>query len=57
MLQAQFERVTPAMLKNVNLGMPAMQEKKNSAQYSKPGSTLLHAFDEFIATFEKKAEK
>ncbi|MCF2446956.1 site-specific integrase [Dyadobacter sp. CY345] len=57
MLQAQFERVTPAMLKNVYLGIPAMQEKKTSSQGSQPGSTLLHAFDEFIATFEKKTEK
>lgn len=38
MQQAQFERVTPAMLKNVYLGMPALQEKKNSSQILKPAA-------------------
>ena len=57
MLQAQFERVTPAMLKNVYLGLSAMQEKKTGGQTPQASSTLLNAFDEFIATFEKKAEK
>ena len=31
MLQAQFDRVTPAVLKNVYMGVPAMQEKKTSS--------------------------
>jgi site-specific recombinase XerD len=57
MLQAQFERVTPAMLKNVYFGLSATQEKKTGGQTPQLGSTLLKAFDEFIATFEKKAEK
>ena len=34
-----------------------MQEKKTGGQTPQASSTLLNAFDEFIATFEKKAEK
>jgi hypothetical protein len=55
-LQAQFEKVTPAMLKNVYLGLLAMQEKKfadiKSIRYRMRSALLIpHSFSRPIKLY------
>ncbi|WP_342086443.1 site-specific integrase [Dyadobacter sp. OTU695] len=56
-LQSQFNHVTPVMLKNAYLGLPLTHSKAKPEKAAGPSQTLLAAFDEFIAVFEKKAKK
>jgi site-specific recombinase XerD len=56
-LQTQHDVVTPEMLKNAYNGLPAITAKKPTVPNLPTGQTLLDAFDEFIAKFEKKVEK
>ncbi len=55
-LQTQFENITPLMLNTVYLALPASQSKL-SPKVKPSALTLLAAFDEFIAQFEKKVKK
>lgn len=56
-LQKDYEKITPAMLKNAYLGLPLMYtgEAKNSSEIKIP--TLIDAFDAFIKQFTKLVEK
>ncbi|WP_090157674.1 site-specific integrase [Dyadobacter soli] len=56
-LQTQFSEVTPAMVKNVYLGKPAVEQSKVAKPAAKNELTLLEVFDEFIAKFEKRVER
>ena len=44
MLQGQFERVTPAMLMNVYLGLSTMHEKKTGGQTPSTGQYTAESF-------------
>ena len=50
-LQTQFSQVTPAMVKNVYLGKPAIGQTKLAKPAAKNEQTVLEVFDEFIAKF------
>lgn len=56
-LQTQFPEVTPAMVKNVYLGKPAVEQPKLTKPAAKIEQTVLEVFDEFIAKFEKRVER
>jgi hypothetical protein len=56
-LQTQFQQVTPAMVKNVYLGKPAIEQPKLAKPAAKNEQTVLEVFDEFIAKFEKRVER
>lgn len=56
-LQMHFKEVTPAMVKNVYLGKPAIDEPKPVKPAPKNEQTVLEVFDEFVARFEKRVEK
>lgn len=56
-LQTQFQQVTPAMVKNVYLGKPAVEQPKLAKPAAKNEQTLLEVFDEFISKFEKWVER
>jgi site-specific recombinase XerD len=45
------------MLKNAYLGLPLSHSKSKPERAARPSQTLLDAFDEFIALFERKAKK
>jgi len=56
-LQTQYPEVTPAMVKNVYLGKPAVEQPKLAKPAAKNEQTVLEVFDEFIAKFEKRVER
>jgi site-specific recombinase XerD len=56
-LQTQHEDVTPAMLKNVYKGLPALHKKGKVPEQSPDQQTLLGYFDSFIAKFAIQVEK
>lgn len=57
-LLTQHAEVTPAMVKNVFLGLPAVEEPKQPVKVAAaPEQTFMEVFTDFIAKFEKRVEK
>lgn len=55
-LQTQFPQVTPAMVKNVYQGKPAIEEPKLVKPTAKNEQSVLEVCDEFIVKFQKRVE-
>jgi site-specific recombinase XerD len=56
-LQTQYKRVTPTMLKNAYNGLSPLQSKKSGGQNSGVKMMLVESLDQFIAAFEMKVQK
>ena len=57
-LQSQHLHITPAMLKNVYLGLPTMHQRNSTGNASQTATrSILAAFDNFIDTFAGKVKK
>jgi hypothetical protein len=58
LLQSQQGHITPAMLKNAYLGLPAASQRKRSGSSTQNTTqTILEAFDGFIQTFDQKVKR
>lgn len=55
-LQTQFPQLTPAMVKNVYLGKPAIELPKLIKPAVKKEQTFLEVCDEFIVKFQKRVD-